>query len=104
MILSIQTNAGERKNIMEQILEKLWDEYLFLECAEMETEKEREFTRKAGKQREKVNSLLNKEQQEALEKYVDAIYDMESLFIKKAFFKGCEFTLSFLIGAGRSGK
>ena len=39
MILSIQTNAYKRRKIMEKTLEKLWDEYLFLECAEMETEK-----------------------------------------------------------------
>jgi len=33
----------------------------------------------------------------AVEKYVDALYDMEALHTKKAFFKGCRFSVSFLI-------
>ena len=69
----------------------------------MDTEKEREFARKTGELHEQLNVLLNKEQQEALEKYIDAIYDMEALFIKKAFFRGCEFALSFLLEAGKLG-
>jgi len=31
---------------MKQTLEKLWDEYLSAECAEMDTHEERELTRK----------------------------------------------------------
>ena len=88
---------------MKQTLEKLWYEYLSHECAEMDTEEERELTRKTGELHEQLNVLLNKEQQEALEKYIDAIYDMEALFIKKAFFRGCEFALSFLLEAGKLG-
>ena len=89
---------------MKQTLEKLWYEYLSHECAEMDTEEERELTRKTGELHEQLNALLDKPQQGILEKYVDAIYDMEALFIKKAFFKGCEFALSFLIEAGNFGK
>ncbi len=89
---------------MKQTLDKLWDEYLSDKCAEMDTDKERELTRKTGELHEQLNALLSKEQSEALGKYIDAIYDMEALFIKKAFFKGCEFALSFLIEAGSLGK
>ena len=85
---------------MKQTLEKLWNEYLSAECAEIDTDEEWERTRKTGKLHEELNALLNKEQQDTLEKYVDTIYDMEALFIKKAFFKGCEFALSFLLEAG----
>ena len=34
---------------------------------------------------------------QALEEYVDALCDIEALFAKKAFFKGCEFSTSFLL-------
>ena len=88
---------------MKEILEKLWTEYLAEECAQMDTDEEIKLTEKTGSLHEKVNALLGKEEREALEKYVDAIYDMEALFVKKAFFKGCEFTLSFLLEAGSFG-
>ena len=38
--------------------------------------------------------------EEAVEKYVDALCDLEALFVKKAFLKGCEFAVSFLLEAG----
>ena len=69
----------------------------------MDTDEEIKLTEKTGSLHEKVNALLGKEERAALEKYVDAIYDMEALFVKKAFFKGCEFTLSFLLEAGTFG-
>ena len=47
-----------------------------------------------------VNELLTKEQSDAIEKYVDALLEIESRFVKKAFLKGCEFAASFLIEAG----
>ena len=34
---------------------------------------------------------------EAVEKYVDVLCDVEAFFVKKAFFKGCEFATSFLL-------
>ncbi len=94
----------KKENKMKETLEKLWAEYLAEKCAQMDTDEERELTRRSGKLHEEVNALLNKDQMEAVEKYVDAIYDMEALFVKKAFFKGCEFTLSFLLEAGNSEK
>ena len=36
----------------------------------------------------------------AVSKYVDSLCEMNSLFAKKAFFTGCEFTFSFFFEAG----
>ena len=49
---------------------------------------------------EKANASLDKDQKEAVEKYVDALFDIDSLFMKKAFLKGCKFAVSFLLEAG----
>ena len=89
---------------MKATLEKLWNEYLSDECAAMDTEEERELTKKAVELHEKANVLLNKEQQDAVEKYVDALCEVEALFVKKAFFKGCEFAVSFLSEVGNLGE
>ncbi|MBO5354439.1 MAG: hypothetical protein J6B09_00045 [Clostridia bacterium] len=86
---------------MKETLEKLWNEYLLDECAAINTNEERTLMKKTVELHEKVNALLNKEQEEAVEKYVDALCDMEALFVKKAFFKGCEFAVSFLLEVGR---
>ncbi len=88
---------------MKETLEKLWDEYLSDECAVIDTDEERKLTKKTLELHEKVNGLLNKEQEEAVEKYVDVLCDMEALFVKKAFFKGCEFAVSFLLETGNFG-
>ncbi|MBR2311764.1 MAG: hypothetical protein IKA46_00540 [Clostridia bacterium] len=84
---------------MKETLEKLWNEYLLDECAVIDTDEERKLTKKAAELHEKANALLNKEQQEAIEKYVDALFDIEALFAKNAFCKGCEFAVSFLLEA-----
>ncbi len=85
---------------MKKTLEKLWHEYLMDECAVMDTEEERDLTKEAARLHEKVNALLDKEQQAAVEEYVDAVCDVESILVKKAFFKGCEFAISFILEAG----
>ncbi len=81
---------------MKTTLEKLWNEYLLDECAVIDTDEEMELTRKTAELHKKVNALLNEEQQEVVEKYVDALYDIHALFAEKAFIKGCEFSVSFL--------
>lgn len=82
---------------MKKTFEKLWNEYLWDECSVIDTDEERQITKKTAELQEKANALLNKEQQDAVEKYVEAVYDGETLFVKKAFFKGCEFAVSFLL-------
>ena len=87
---------------MKQTLERLWNEYLLDKCASIDTDEERNLTKQAVELHEKANILLNKDQKDAVEKYVDALCDIEALFAKKAFFKGCEFAVSFLLEAGIS--
>ena len=89
---------------MKEILEKLWDEYFFDKCAVMNTDEEREMTKRVVELHETANASLNKEQKEAIEKYVDALCDTEALFVKKAFFKGCGFAVSFILAVGDLGK
>ena len=84
---------------MKQTLEKLWNDYLLDECSMIDTDEERILAKKAAELRESANALLNKDQQDAVEKYVDALCDIEALFVKKAFLKGCEFSVSFLLEA-----
>ncbi len=43
---------------MKQTLEKLWNEYLSDECAEIDTDEERKLTKKTVELHEKANSLL----------------------------------------------
>ena len=85
---------------MKDTLEKLWNEYFWEKCAVIDTEDKRKLTKRAVELHEKANSLLNKYQEDAVEKYVDALYDIEALFVKKAFFKGCKFAASFLLEVG----
>ena len=85
---------------MKNTLEKLWNEYLLEECAVIDTDEERTLTRALAELHDKANALLNEEQKAAIEKYVDALCDIDALFAKKAFCKGCEFAVSFLTEAG----
>jgi len=85
---------------MKEAIEKLWDEYFSEKCAAMDTDEERRLAKKTVEFHEAASSLLNKEQEAAVEKYVDALCDMEAIFVKKAFFKGCEFSFSFLLQMG----
>ena len=84
---------------MKQTLEKLWNDYLLDECSMIDTDEERMLTKKVAELHESANILLNKDQQDAVEKYVDALCDIEALLVKKAFLKGCEFSVSFLLEA-----
>ena len=89
---------------MKHTLEKLWDEYFAEECAVIDTEEERMFLRKAAEVHKKASELLTKEQNNAIEKYTEALYDIQAYLTKKAFFKGCEFTISLFVDAGNFGK
>ena len=80
---------------MKEALDKLWSEYLSDECAVMDTDEERYLTKKTAELHEKANALLNTEQKAAMEKYVDVLQSLDDLFVRKAFFKGCEFTFAF---------
>ncbi len=84
---------------MKESLEKLWNEYLWEKCSEIDTNEERRLTKYAAELHEKASASLSKDQEAAVEKYVDALCDIQELFVKKAFFKGCEFAVSFLLNS-----
>ena len=84
---------------MKKTLGKLWDEYFSDECAAIDTDEERELAQKTLILHKEVIELLDEKQASAMEKYVDAVCDLDSLFVRKAFFKGCEFAVSFLLEA-----
>ena len=81
------------------MLEKLWNEYLSEECAVIDTAEERELAKKIADLHKKANALMDKEQEEALQRYADALCEMDALFVKKAFVTGCKFAISFLLEA-----
>lgn len=85
---------------MKKTLEKLWNEYLMDECSDIETEEERTLMSKTADLYKAATDMLNEEQKVAVEKFTDSLCDLEALFIKKAFCKGCEFSVSFLFEAG----
>ena len=86
---------------MKKTIERLWDEYLLEECATMDAEA-LALTGKTAELHAKVDALLNADQREALEKYAEALHETEALSAKKAFLRGCEFSVSFLLEAGKS--
>ena len=85
---------------MMKTIEKLWHEYFAEECAWIDTEEERTLAKKAAQMREKAVERLSKEQCDVMEQYVEILYEMQAFLSKKAFCKGCEFALSFLLEAG----
>ena len=89
---------------MKETLETLWNDYFSEECSVLETEEEKALLKKALELHEKANKLLTKDQIEAVEKYVETIYDTQFAFGKKAFLRGCQFATSFLLEAGNFGK
>ena len=82
---------------MKEVLENLWSEYILADCATIDTEEEMELTKKIVDLRERANSLLNEDQEIAVQEYIDALHDLEALFAKKVFFKGCEVSISFIL-------
>ena len=96
MLLCIYLDAQQEVKIVET-LESLWNEVFSEKCAAIDTEEEKELLKKAGEMHGKVISLLTKEQCDMLDQYVDAVYETQEGFIKKAFFKGCKFAASLCL-------
>lgn len=84
---------------MKEILKNLWVDYFADECAKFGTEEESALAKKVVVAHKKVIELVTKEQHEAIEKYVEYIYELQSIFAEKAFKKGCEFAFSFFFEA-----
>lgn len=72
---------------MKQTLEKLWNDYLADECATINSDEERKLAKITVELHEKVNSTLNEAQKNAVEEYIDALFDVEAIFLRKAFFE-----------------
>lgn len=85
---------------MKETLKNLWNEYLLDECAAMDSDEERVLTAKTAELHEEANASLSEEQKKAVQKYVDALVDINALFSRKAFVKGCEFAFSFFLEVG----
>ena len=86
---------------MKETLEKLWNEYFAEECAAIDTKEERALAKQALQMHNMANELLTTEQRGAIEKYIETLFEMQDSLVKKAFFKGCEFTISFLLETGK---
>ncbi len=85
---------------MKETIKKLWREYLAEENATMDDE-ERELTKNAARLHEEMNGfLISNEAYTAVEKHLEALYELSALTEEKAFIKGCEFAISFLLDAG----
>ena len=85
---------------MENFLEELWNEYFAEKCAVIETKEERALMKAASEMHKKINTLLPKEEIKIVEKYTEVLYEIQSISNRKAFFKGCEFTISFSLESG----
>ena len=84
---------------MKKMLETLWNEYLAEKCAPLNTQ-EKELAEKALKNHGIAKELLTEEQNDAVEKYIDNLCEMQSSALKKAFIAGCEFATAFFLEAG----
>ena len=82
---------------MRSTLERLWNECLFEECAAIDTDEERRLTKVAIDAHGRLSTMLSKEEEDILQKYVNALCDIHTAFAKKAFLKGCEFSSSFIM-------
>lgn len=80
---------------MKKTLENLWNDYLMDECSTINTDEEREHTKDAAMLHEKLNDLLNEEQKEAVEKYVESLYEIQAFFCERRFIKGANFRFHF---------
>ena len=78
---------------MKKMLEELWDDYFLEKCAEIDTEEERSLAKKAIAIHEKARRLLNEEQRDAMEQYVDVLYSVQACFAKKHFCRGASLRL-----------
>lgn len=81
---------------MENTFEKLWNEYFAEECARIENEEERILLKKAAELHKQANEPLTKEQRTSVEKYIEFLYDIQNIFMKKAFLKGYKFASDLL--------
>lgn len=86
---------------MENSIEKLWNEYFAEQCATMTTDEEHILAKSAIEKRKVLSASLSVDQSEALNSYIDILFEIQSTFIKKAFFNGCKFATAFFSTFGK---
>ncbi len=84
---------------MKETIERLWHDYFEEGCSMLNSEKEKALMKKAAGLRESFEHEMTKEQIAVTQAYIDVLCELQILFAKKAFLKGCEFTASFLFEA-----
>ena len=87
----------ERRGVMKETFEKIWVEYFSDECAKIETDEEKALIKKAAEMHKAIDELMMNEQISVMEEYVDTLYQIQWCFVRKSFFKGCKFALSFIL-------
>ena len=85
---------------MKDVLDRLWVEHFGEVCSKIESEAERALIRKAAELHGGLAKALDEKQNASLEKYVEVLYEIQSVFSKKAFFKGCELGVAISSCAG----
>ena len=80
---------------MKTIFEKLWEECFAEDCARMKTEEERRLAKNVAKKGREIKKLLTEEQSGAIEAYEEAIYELQSYLVRRAFLKGIDLATSF---------
>ena len=65
--------------------------------AKIETDEEKALIKKAAEMHKAIDELMMNEQISVMEEYVDTLYQIQWCFVRKSFFKGCKFALSFIL-------
>ena len=85
---------------MDKLLKKLWRDYFADECSVMRSDEEKELAKKAIDMHEKATASIKKEQIDAIEEYIDTLFEIQNFFTERAFIKGCEFSACFFLEIG----
>jgi len=81
---------------MKKTIDNLWSEHAIHECSIIDSDVERELTKKAGRLFDELSSILSDEQMSAVKAYLDSLCEINSIFARKAFGFGCELGVRFL--------
>ena len=82
---------------MRATMEKLWVEYASQECAIMDTEEERTLAKRALESYDAAKKTLSPSQRDAIERYVDALCELQGYAVRRAFLCGGELATLFLL-------
>lgn len=84
---------------MKETMERLWHDCFEEDCSTLNSEQEKALMKEAARLRESFEHEMTKEQIAVTQAYSDVLCELQIIFAKKAFLKGCEFTASFLFEA-----